>query len=72
MIAKAGIRRVQEWMGHADIQTTMKILVPVWYPVWIEPPGQKKTPDFRGFPIAGAHFVPRGDTRVVEEYRLAA
>jgi len=24
MIAKADIRRVQEWMGHADIQTTMK------------------------------------------------
>jgi integrase len=23
MIAKADIRRVQEWMGHADIQTTM-------------------------------------------------
>jgi integrase len=26
MIAKAGIRRVQEWMGHADVQTTMKYL----------------------------------------------
>jgi integrase len=26
MIAKAEIRRVQEWMGHADIQTTMKYL----------------------------------------------
>jgi integrase len=26
MIAKADIRRVQEWMGHADIQTTMKYL----------------------------------------------
>ncbi len=26
MIAKAGIRRVQEWMGHADIQTTMRYL----------------------------------------------
>ena len=25
MIAKADIRRVQEWMGHADIQTTMKL-----------------------------------------------
>jgi integrase len=24
MIAKAEVRRVQEWMGHADIQTTMK------------------------------------------------
>ncbi|MGZ6725178.1 MAG: tyrosine-type recombinase/integrase, partial [Solirubrobacteraceae bacterium] len=24
MIAKADIRRVQEWMGHADIQTTMR------------------------------------------------
>ena len=24
MIAKADIRRVQQWMGHADIQTTMK------------------------------------------------
>ncbi|MGO9753401.1 MAG: hypothetical protein ACLP8S_18480 [Solirubrobacteraceae bacterium] len=22
MIAKADIRRVQEWMGHADVQTT--------------------------------------------------
>ncbi len=26
MIGKADIRRVQEWMGHADIQTTMKYL----------------------------------------------
>jgi integrase len=26
MIAEADIRRVQEWMGHADIQTTMKYL----------------------------------------------
>jgi integrase len=26
MIAKADIRRVQEWMGHADIQTTMGYL----------------------------------------------
>ena len=26
MIAVADIRRVQEWMGHADIQTTMKYL----------------------------------------------
>jgi integrase len=26
MIAKADIRRVQEWMGHADVATTMKYL----------------------------------------------
>jgi integrase len=26
MIGKADIRRVQEWMGHADIQTTMRYL----------------------------------------------
>jgi integrase len=26
IIAKADIRRVQEWMGHADIQTTMRYL----------------------------------------------
>jgi len=26
MIATADIRRVQEWMGHADAQTTMKYL----------------------------------------------
>jgi integrase len=26
MIGKADIRRVQEWMGHANIQTTMKYL----------------------------------------------
>jgi len=26
MIAKADVRRVQEWMGYADIQTTMKYL----------------------------------------------
>jgi integrase len=26
MISKADIRRVQEWMGHADIQTTMRYL----------------------------------------------
>jgi integrase len=26
MIAKADIRRVQEWIGHADIQTTMRYL----------------------------------------------
>ena len=26
MIAKADIRRVQEWMGHADVQTTMHYL----------------------------------------------
>jgi integrase len=24
MIARADIRRVQEWMGHSDVQTTMK------------------------------------------------
>ena len=48
MIAKADIRRVQEWMGHADIQTTMKILVPVWYPVWIELPWPKEKPWISG------------------------
>ncbi len=26
MIGKADIRRVQEWMGHADVQTTMKYM----------------------------------------------
>lgn len=26
MITKADIRRVQEWVGHADIQTTMRYL----------------------------------------------
>jgi integrase len=26
MIAKTDIRRVQEWMGHADVQTTMRYL----------------------------------------------
>ena len=26
MIGKADIRRVQEWMGHASIQTTMQYL----------------------------------------------
>ena len=26
MIGNADIRRVQEWMGHADIQTTMRYL----------------------------------------------
>jgi integrase len=26
MIARADIRRVQEWMGHADLQTTMRSL----------------------------------------------
>jgi integrase len=26
MIAKADIRRVQEWMGRADVQTTMRYL----------------------------------------------
>jgi site-specific recombinase XerD len=26
MIATADIRRVQEWIGHADVQTTMKYL----------------------------------------------
>jgi integrase len=26
MTAKADIRRVQEWMGHADVQTTMRYL----------------------------------------------
>jgi integrase len=26
MIAKADIRRVQEWMSHADLQTTMRYL----------------------------------------------
>jgi hypothetical protein len=28
MIAKADVRGVQEWMGHADIQTTMTYLAP--------------------------------------------
>ena len=26
MIAKADILRVKEWMGHADVQTTMRYL----------------------------------------------
>ena len=26
MIGRADIRRVQEWMGHSDVQTTMKYL----------------------------------------------
>jgi len=26
VIAKADIRRVQEWMGHTDVQTTMQYL----------------------------------------------
>ena len=26
MIAKVDIRRVQEWMGYADVQTTMRYL----------------------------------------------
>jgi integrase len=26
MIAETDIRRVQEWMGHADVQTTMRYL----------------------------------------------
>ena len=26
MIAVVDIRRVQEWMGHADVQTTMRYL----------------------------------------------
>lgn len=26
MIARADIRRVQEWMGHSDVQATMKYL----------------------------------------------
>jgi integrase len=26
MIAKADIRRVQEWMGHSNVQTTMQYL----------------------------------------------
>jgi hypothetical protein len=26
MIGKADIRRAEEWMGHADIETTMKYL----------------------------------------------
>jgi integrase len=26
MIAVTDIRRVQEWMGHADVQTTMRYL----------------------------------------------
>lgn len=33
VIAKADIRRVQEWMGHADIQTTMKYLLATRLPV---------------------------------------
>jgi integrase len=26
MIARADIRRAQEWMGHSDVQTTMRYL----------------------------------------------
>jgi integrase len=36
MIAEADIRRVQEWMGHADVATTMKYLY------YVERPGETR------------------------------
>ena len=68
MIAKADIRRVQEWMGHADIQTTMKYLhyapragTPRWSPRRsrsTSPPrgGTRRSQD-RAFPGLLACFI---------------
>jgi integrase len=51
MIAKADIRRVQEWMGHADIQTTMRYL-------HYAPREEDARLVAEAFRVASAEFVP--------------
>ena len=51
MIAKADIRRVQEWMGHADVQTTMRYLHFV-------PRAEDARLVAEAFRVEGAHLAP--------------
>jgi integrase len=56
MIAKADIRRVQEWMGHADVATTMKYLH------YVERPDEAQL-------VAAAFALTQPDDRVSEARR---
>jgi integrase len=56
MIAKADIRRVQEWMGHADVATTMKYLH------YVERPDEAEL-------VAAAFALTQPDDRVIEARR---
>jgi integrase len=60
MIAKADIRRVQEWMGHADVQTTMRYLHFV-------PRAEDARLIAEAFRVEGAGVAPPIRSRVAEE-----
>jgi integrase len=60
MIAKADIRRVQEWIGHADIQTTMRYL-------HYAPKSEDAELVAEAFRVAAPHSVPTRHGRDVHQ-----